>query len=108
MIDTFGPGELAEVERHAMAGRKPALEIMATQPPLKEDDQFYWNSFLRLRHDQPIGMGVVGSIPWASIEKYAERMDLWNTEFEHFESAIRHVEAQFRRLIEHEHKGTSH
>jgi len=108
MIDTFGPGELQEVSRLAIAGHETAQKIMSREPKLHPTDQFYWESFLRLRYDQPIGMGGVGSIPWSSIERYAERYDIDGIDYEYFESAIRHVEADFARWVEHQSKRTSH
>lgn len=104
MIDTFGPGELAEVIRLSNAGHETAQRIMSKEPKLHPTDRFYWESFLRLRHDQQVGLNEAGSIPWKSIDRFAQRYEIEGMDFEYFEQAIRHSEYEYGRWIEHQRK----
>lgn len=50
---------------------------------VRPEFDMYWRAWLRLRHDRPVGaLGGAGHIPFAAIDRYAQRMEIAGTGFQ--------------------------
>lgn len=73
---------------------KPLPAVIANAPELQEGLRFWYNAFLDLSADRPVGMGE-GPIPWTSIERYAERWDLDEDESDDLHHHIRSMDKTY-------------
>lgn len=84
-----------------VAAEDPAAEaefIKTLPPPAAEllpGVEFYLSAFHDLMHDRPPAMGGVSFIPWAAIDRYAERHGIDGDEFAVFFKLVRVCDAEF-------------
>lgn len=78
----------------------------AEQPPLT-GLEWLWNAWNDLNTCRYIGMDV-GPIPWSSVDSYARRHFLTETEFDLLWHCVRHLERVYRGHVENERKRKDH
>lgn len=96
---TFGKAEQQVIETCKKRGQ-PLPESFLNAPSLYFGLNEYYSAFWRLHTDRQIGMGI-GPIPWASIERYADRENMDDEELERFEVLIRAMDNVY---LEHANK----
>ncbi|MDR7036108.1 hypothetical protein J2X36_000844 [Methylobacterium sp. BE186] len=85
--------DLAEEE-----GAVPAA--LLARPDLPEHLTFVWDAFWDLSNDRALGFGVVGPIPWSSIDRYAGRVGVSDPEeFERLSRLIRAMDTVWRERM---------
>ncbi|WP_459208452.1 phage tail assembly chaperone [Aurantiacibacter arachoides] len=87
-------------ENASGGAQERAAAVLATQPPLHEISVFYWNAFIELNSERPIGMSGSGLIPLTAIRAYAQDYDLDRQEYETFKRIIGAVDNRRQRLID--------
>ena len=80
------------LEQVAASGRSP--KALQARPSLEPHLTFWWNAFVELSRDRPVHMGAVGSIPFTSLDRWAQRYGITGlNEFDTFRAVMRAMDA---------------
>ncbi|WP_425374938.1 phage tail assembly chaperone [Methylobacterium segetis] len=79
---------------------------LLARPDLPEHLSFAWDAFWALSTDRALGFGVVGPIPWSSLDRYAARTGITDPEeFERLARLVGAMDAVWRERMREEVKG---
>ena len=74
-------------------------------PELDPLELVYWNHFQELQSERPLGaMGGAGSIPWSSIDRYAERFGFTGDHYLQFLNIMRFLDGLWLKMIHDKHE----
>jgi hypothetical protein len=70
------------------------------RPSLAPELAFAWSAFWELCGDRPLGFGCVGPIPWAVIDRFAERHGIIDPdEHQRLVERLRVLDAVYREAV---------
>lgn len=106
MLDYLNDSKAKNEDWLTEAYREKGMEVpshMLTDkemPVLDDVEMLYWNSFQELQSERPIGgMGGAGSIPWTSIDRYAERFGFTGAYYQQFHSVMRFLDNKWLSMM---------
>jgi len=76
---------------------KPLPDVIANAPELHDGQRFWYNAFLDLSTDRPVGFGE-GPIPWSSIECYADAFRLRDLDREDLHFHVRSLDKAYLKF----------
>ncbi|MGJ0505608.1 MAG: phage tail assembly chaperone [Methylocystis sp.] len=80
----------------AADGDPVAMRAISAQPEIAPHLQFVWGAFWELGSDRSLTMGGVGAIPFSSIDRYAVRFGITDTDqFTRFIRLLRQMDAKY-------------
>ena len=80
----------------AVEGNPVALKAIERRPEIEPYLRFVWDAFWELSGDRALSFGGAGAIPFSSIDRYAQRYGIDDTDqFSRFSHLIRQLDAKY-------------
>jgi hypothetical protein len=84
----------------AIEGNPVAVKAIEKRPEIEPYLRFVWDAFWELGCDRPIGFGALGAIPFSSVDRYARRFGIDDSDqFSRFLHLIRQLDAKYLALV---------